>query len=77
MSKRRRDIICELSTDRIMYLIEQYIHNSKHRAIVSDRLLDGVSYQELQDKYGYCDTQIKTILRRSEEILIRMADVKE
>ena len=43
-------------------LIEQWIFNKKHREILLDRLVDGMSYNEISEKYNLSVRQVKNIV---------------
>lgn len=46
--------------------IDDLIHNAKYREILKDRLIDGLTYDELAGKHGYSVTHIKTIVYKGE-----------
>lgn len=53
-----------LTTDEINYLVDQYVHNAKHRVILRLRLLDGTTYEEIAEQVNMSDRQIKNIVYR-------------
>ena len=52
------------SNYRICELIDEYIHSARDRNILRDNLVDGLSYDELAEKYGLSYERIKTIMRQ-------------
>ena len=50
-------------------LIDDWIVREDYRAILKDRLLRGMTYGELADKYGYSERHLKTIVYKSEDRL--------
>lgn len=59
----------ELSCSQIEYLIDEWIKNQRNRNVVKSRLLDGLTYEKLSEKYDISVTQAKTIVRKSLEKL--------
>lgn len=59
------------SRDDIEYLIDQYIHNERNRAILKRRLLDGICYEPLAEEFDLSDRQVKNIVYKCEEKLFR------
>ena len=52
-------------------LIEEHIHNSRYRAVLLLRFIDGLTYEEIAERTNYSTQQVKTIVYRSQEKLIR------
>lgn len=52
-------------------LIDDWIFNSVHRQMLKDRLLDGVCFEALAEKYGYSVQHTKSIIYKSMEKLIK------
>ena len=50
-------------------LIDEWIFNEKHRAILKRRLLAGVVYEKLAEEFGMSERQIKTIVYRAQNKL--------
>lgn len=50
-------------------LIDEWIFNEKHRAILKRRLLDGVVYEKLAEEFEMSERQIKTIVYRAQNKL--------
>ena len=49
--------------------IDEHIHNWVYRNILKDRLINGMIYDELAEKYNYSVRQIKRIIYREEKVL--------
>ena len=64
----------DLSKDDIVYLIEQFVFNKRDRDLAYDRLIDGVTFDELTEKYHLSDSQVKVIVKRTREIVFSHAD---
>lgn len=59
------------SRDEIEYLIDQYIHNERNRAILKRRLLDGICYEPLAEEFDLSDRQVKNIVYKCQNKLFR------
>lgn len=57
------------SYDMAVYLIDQWIFNEMHRAVVKDRLLNGYTFDKLSKKYNRSVTQVKRIVYESQKKL--------
>lgn len=56
----------EYTNSEVEKAISELIHNAKHRDILRDRLIDGLTYEELAEKHHYSVTHIKTIVYKGE-----------
>lgn len=59
------------SRDEIEYLIDQYIHNERNRAILKRRLLDGICYEPLAEEFDLSVRQVKNIVYKAQDKLFR------
>ena len=64
----------DLSRDEIVYLINQFVFSRRDREMISDRLLDGMTYEQLAEKYYMSVRQIKNIVHKSKEIVFSHVD---
>lgn len=64
-------MIPDLSTSQINYLIDEWIHNERDRAILKRRLLDGICYEPLAEEFDLSVRQIKNIIYNGEKKLIQ------
>lgn len=55
-----------LSRSEISNLIDEWIFNEKHRAILKRRLLDGICYEPLAEEFGISVRHVKSIVYRAE-----------
>lgn len=55
----------DLSRDQLIHLIDQWIFNEKHREILKDRFLDGLTYEKLAEKHSLSCQQAKNIVYKS------------
>lgn len=61
----------EYTNSEIAFLIDEHIHNARDRAILKDRLIDGMCYEPLAEKYDLSVRQVKTIVYKSETKLFK------
>lgn len=59
------------SRNEIEYLIDQYIHNERNRAILKRRLLDGICYEPLAEEFDLSVRQVKNIVYKAQDKLFR------
>lgn len=52
----------EYKNSEIAHCIDEYCHNERNRAILKARLIDGLSYDQLADKFFLSVRRIKTIV---------------
>lgn len=57
-----------LPRSELEHLIDEWIYKEKYRSILKDRLLDGMTYEALAEKYGMSDRQMKRIVYKAEDI---------
>ena len=60
-----------LSRSELQHIIDQWIFNERHRAILSSRLLDGLTYERLAEKYDLSVAQVKSIVYKAMDRLER------
>lgn len=56
----------EYSNSRISSIIDDYIHNKLHRDILKSRYIDGLTYEQLAEKYDRSVKNIKDIIKKNE-----------
>lgn len=71
MARAKALDIENVSRSELEYLIDQYIHNERNRAILKRRLLDGICYEPLAEEFDLSDRQVKNIVYKCEELLFR------
>ena len=67
MKNIERYNLCRAEWER---LIDQWIFSKRDREILKDRLLDGMTFEPLAEKYGLSVQQTKTIVYKATEKLI-------
>ena len=61
----------DYSRTELTEAIDEWILNHKHRDILKSRLIDGLTYDELAEKYVMSPRQLKRIVYRTQETLFR------
>lgn len=61
----------EYSNSRVREIIEEYIHDEKHRCIMRRRLIDNITIERLAEEFDLSVSQIKRIIWKDSEIIFR------
>lgn len=60
----------DISNSEIDYLIDQWIRNERDRAILKDRLINGMTFERLAEEHGMSVRQIQNIVYKSMDRLV-------
>lgn len=60
----------EYKNSDIAAIIDEYIHNEKHRALLKRRYIDGVCYEPLSEEFGLSVRQTKNIIYKYENMIL-------
>ena len=60
----------DISNSEIDYLIDQWIRNERDRAILKDRLINGITFERLAEKHDMSVRQIQNIVYKSIDRLV-------
>lgn len=63
----------DMSRTEIEFLIDEWIHKERDRAILKRRLLDGICYEPLAEEFDLSVRQVKSIVYKAEERLFKKA----
>ena len=61
----------EYTNSRIREIIEEWIHSERDRGILADRLIDGMTFERLAEKYDMSVRQMKNIVYKLKEQLFK------
>lgn len=61
----------EYTNSQAEWLIDEYVHSERDRAIMKRRLIDGICYEPLAEEFDLSVSQIKRIIYRQEEAIFR------
>ena len=67
---RKSTVRYNLSRSELQYLIDQWIRNERDRAILKDRLINGMTFERLAEKHDMSVRQTKNIVYKSMEKLV-------
>ena len=70
--KNKGKIVKDYSNSRIMYLINEYIHSERNRAILKRRLIDGICFEPLAEEFDMSVSQVKRIVYKGEKTILRL-----
>ena len=61
----------EYTNSEMRGLINEHIHNEKHRRILLLRYIDGLTYERIAEAVGMSTQQVKNIIYKAQQRLIR------
>ena len=61
----------EYSNSRIFEIIGEYIHSERDRALMTRRMVDGVTIERLAEEFDISTSQTKRIIWKNSEIIFR------
>lgn len=61
----------DYSNSEISRLIDEYIHSERDRSIMKDRLINGMVYEKLAEKYALSVSQVKRIVYKMQMLIFR------
>jgi hypothetical protein len=64
----------DLSRDDIVWLIQQFVFSKRDRAVIYERLIDGLTFEQLSAKHDLSVRQIKNIVRKNKDIVFSHVD---
>ena len=67
--RENKNIEGNYTNSQIVAIIDEYVHNEKHRAILKRRFVDGICYEPLAEEFDMSVRQIKNIIYKYEQIL--------
>lgn len=63
----------DIPNSRIAYLIDEYVHSERDRAILKRKFIDGLTFEQLEYEFGISDRQIKNIVyKQGDRILLKL-----
>ena len=61
----------DISNSQISHLIDEWIKSERDRKIMKRRLIDGICFEPLADEFELSVKQVKNIVYKCENILIK------
>ena len=65
----------EYTNSQIAYLIDEFIHSERDRAMLKRRLIDGICFEPLAEEFNLSVRQTKKIIYREQDKLFRKLDL--
>lgn len=59
----------EYTNSRISIIIDDRVHSERDRKILKDRLINGLCYEPLAEKYSLSVSQVKRIIYKYQDII--------
>jgi hypothetical protein len=67
----KRGAVIEYSNSEISKVIDEYIHNQKHRDVMKRRYIDGILQEPLAEEYNISVRQVQNIIYKNENIIFK------
>ena len=61
----------DYTNSQISSLIDEHIHHALHRKMLKDRLIDGMTYEQIAEKHDITARQTKNIIYKSMDRFIK------
>ena len=61
----------EYTNSQVIAAIDEYIHSERDRKIMADRLVNGICYEPLAEKYDLSVAQIKRIVYKCQMVIFK------
>lgn len=58
------------TNSEIRYIIDEYVHSERDRAILKRRLIDGICFEPLAEEFDLSTLQVKRIVHKQSEKLL-------
>jgi Sigma-70, region 4. len=60
-----------ITNSHIRHTIEEYIHSERDRSILTDRFVNGYTFERIAENHDMSTVQIKRIIYKNEETIFR------
>lgn len=61
----------DVTNSEIQNWIDEYIHNKRDRDILKDRFINGMTHEQIAEKYDLSVRRVKTIIYKAENRLFK------
>ena len=61
----------EYTNSQIERIVDEHIHSQRDRDVLKSRYIDGLTYEQLGEKYDLTDRQVKNIVYKHQDTLLR------
>lgn len=66
---RKGEKVKEYANSQIALVIDEYIHKKNHRELLKMRYIDGLTFEELAEKFDLSVRQTKNIVYTNEKVI--------
>lgn len=61
----------DYTNSQISSVIDEHIHHALHRQMLKDRLIDGMTYEQIAEKHDITSRQTKNIIYKATEKILK------
>ena len=61
----------DYTNSQISSVIDEHIHHAPHRQMLKDRLIDGMTYEQIAEKHDMSVRQTKNIIYKSTDKILK------
>ena len=61
----------EYTNSQIERIVDEHIHSQRDRDVLKSRYIDGLTYEQLGEKYDLTDRQVKNSVYKHQDTLLR------
>lgn len=61
----------EYTNSQIIAVIDEHVHNERHRKILKRRFVDGICFEPLAEEFGLSVRAVKTIVYKYGDIIFK------
>ena len=61
----------DYTNSQISSVIDEHIHHALHRQMLKDRLIDGMTYEQIAEKHDITERQTKNIIYKATEKILK------
>lgn len=70
-ARKEKEEMKDYTNSQINSIIDEHIHSERDRSILKRRLIDGICYEPLSEEFGMSVRQIKNIIYKSTDKIIK------
>ena len=61
----------EYGNSQVTEIVNEYVHNKKHREMLLLKYIDGLTYEQIGEMYDLTDRQVKNIVYKYQDLFSR------
>ena len=61
----------EYGNSQVTEVVNEYVHNKKHREILLLKYIDGLTYEQIGEIHKLTDRQVKNIVYKYQDLFLR------